>query len=145
MSNDTTIKLKKNNNKKIRITQTRLDVLDCLNDSVHAHSVQDIVNHLKEKNKKVNVATVYNIIKFLIDEGVVDIYSDYENKNHVYEIVDKNNFHIHIYNTSSSKNTKIPMPKSLEKTIKDLINDHGYDCHNIKIEILAYNKNNKNK
>lgn len=131
-------------NKKIRVTQTRIDVLNCLKDS-HAHTVQDIVNHLTQNNKKVNVASIYNTIKFLIDEGIVDIYTDYENKTHVYEIVDKNDFHLHIYDTTNQKNIKVPMPNDLENEIRNLVKKYNCECHNIKIEILAYNKNINDK
>ncbi len=127
-------------NKNYRLTQTRIDILDCLNDDIHAHTIKDIVEHLNSKGKKVNVASVYNTIKILINEGIVDIYTNYENKTQVFEIVNKDKFHIHVYDTNHEKEFKINMPKTIEDEIRSILDKNDLSVHNIKIEILASSK-----
>lgn len=131
--------LKKLNQKNYRVTQTRIDILECLNDDLHGHTIKDIVHHLKMKNKKVNVASVYNTIKMLIDEGIVDIYTDYKNKTQIFEIVNNKNLHIHVYVSNTKEVIKIDMPKEVEQAIRKTINKK-YNISNIKIEILANSK-----
>lgn len=132
--------LKKLNNKNYRVTQARVDVLECLNDDVHSHTIKDIVKHLNNKGKKVNVTSVYNTIKLLINEGIVDIYTDYDNKNQVFEIIDKNKLHIHLYDRKNNQENKFDMPENIINEINNFINEKGYNADNIKIEILASKK-----
>lgn len=135
--------IKKLNDKNYRLTKNRIDILECLNDNVHGHTINDIVNHLKEKGKKVNVASVYNTIKMLINEGIVDIYTDYVSKNQIFEIVDDSKMHIHIYDTINEVCSKEEMPTKIIHEIEKLLEKKGYRAHNIKIEILAAKDNQK--
>lgn len=137
-------KVNNKNKKNYRMTQTRKDILECLNDNFHGHTIKDIIKHLSSKDKKVNVASVYNTIKFLVNEGIVDIYTDYKNKNQTFEIIDKNDYHIHIYDTKTSSEKKINMPNNLKVLIEDILSEKGYLAHNIKIEILGYKKDKNN-
>ncbi|WPL36881.1 Fur family transcriptional regulator [Malacoplasma iowae] len=129
--------IKKLNDQQYRLTKSRMEILNCFNDDFHSHSIQDIVNHIKSRNKTINTASVYNTIDLLIKEGLVDIYANYESKNQLYEIVDKNNLHIHINCIEQKKNIKEKMPESVKKELIEILNKHNLDFHNIKIEILA--------
>lgn len=55
----------------IRKTDNRLAILNCLADETHFHTVGEIVDHLKT----INIKSVYNNIKVLINAGIVDTYS----------------------------------------------------------------------
>lgn len=132
--------IKQLNKKHYRVTQTRIDVLECLNDNFHSHTIKDIVKHLNSKGKKVNLTSVYNNIKLLINEGIVDIYTDYNTKNQVFEIIDKSRLHIHIYDIKNNEENKMDMPLDIQEKLESILNQLGYEAKNIKIEILASKK-----
>ena len=125
---------------KHRLTNSRVEIIKCLQDEHHSHTINDIVKDLKSKNKHVNVASVYNNINLLIKEGMIDIYPDYLSKNQLYELVDKNKMHIHLYFYENEKQERYLLPENIKQSIKDFLNEKGYDFQNIKIEILAKKK-----
>lgn len=131
--------LKNLSNKKYRVTQTRIDILDCLSDK-HSHSIQEIIEHLKLKNKKISVGSIYNTIKMLVNEGIVDIYTDYINKSQVYELIDQNKYHIHIFDTDKEIEHKIKLQKEIEDELNKILDSKNLKACNIKIEILAKKK-----
>lgn len=123
-----------------RLTKNRLEVLECLNDDHHGHSIQDIVNHIKSRNKKINTASVYNAINLLIKEGLIDINSNYYSKYQKYEIVDRNNLHLHIHLLEENKEIKTHIPDTIKNEIVDILDKYNLDYHNIRVEVLAKKK-----
>lgn len=58
--------------KRLPITSNRIRILECLmQDDLHFHTISEIAEHLKN----VNVKSIYNNIKLLIEAGIVDSYS----------------------------------------------------------------------
>ncbi len=130
-------KLNSKTDKNFRITKIRIDIIDCLNDGYHGHTIKDIINHLNNKGKKVNVSSVYNTINFLIDEGVVEIGTDTDKREHSFEIIDKDNLHIHLYDLANNYIKKISLPKNIENAISEFLEKEGYYYENIKLDITV--------
>lgn len=120
-----------------RTTQTRLDIIECLKDGMHQHTCNDIVNHLRKNNKKCNIATVYNNLKILLLEGIVDVYPNYESSNQRYELVNKDNFHIHFKELITGDEKYIDVPETLINELKNVASKYGYSIHNLKIDLLV--------
>lgn len=131
---------KLNSNKNIRITKIRINILDCLSDGYHGHTIKDIIVHLNSKGEKVNVSSVYNTINFLIDEGIVEIVNTLDTKEQAYELINKEDLHIHLYDVSNNKSHKIDFPKDIQKSIIDFLDSKGYVYENIKLDIYASKK-----
>lgn len=126
---------------KHRLTNSRIEIIKCLQDNHHSHTINDIVKDIKQKNQHVNVASVYNNINLLLREGMIDIYPDYQSKNQLYELVDYNKMHIHLYFYETGKQERYLLPNYIKEDIIKFLNEKNYDFQNIKIEILA--KENK--
>ncbi len=56
--------------RQVGITQNRIAIFKCLNDSHHFHSIKEISTHTK-----MNTKSIYNNIKVLSDVGIIDSYS----------------------------------------------------------------------
>lgn len=126
---------------KHRLTNSRIEIIKCLQDNHHSHTINDIVKDLKKSNQHVNVASVYNNINLLLKEGMIDVYPDYQSKNQLYELVDHKKMHIHLYFYETEKQQRYLLPDYIKEAIIRFLDDKGYDYQNIKIEILA--KENK--
>lgn len=148
MSNNKELKRRKDKQENIinklgkgnRVTNTRLDIIECLSDGHHQHTANDIVMHLKKKHTTLNVGTVYNNLKALLSQGIIDVYPNYQSQNQRYELIDKNNFHIHIRDYKNDIEEYQNVPSELVELITKLINEKGYDIHNLKIEVLVKKK-----
>lgn len=127
-----------------RVTNTRLDIIECLSDGFHQHTASDIVNHLKKKNSNLNIGTVYNNLKVLLSQGIIDACPNYQSQNQRYELVDTTNFHIHIRDFKSNKEEYENVPDGIVDQIKNLLSKKGYDIHNLKIEVLVKEKKENN-
>lgn len=127
-------------NKKRRMTSTRMDIINCLLDGQHQHTAIDIVSHLKKKNKDINIATVYNNLKMLLQEGVIDVFPNYESQNQRYELINNDNIHIHLRDFCNNEEFHLNIPDKLQKIIYDLVNEQGYDVHNLEIKVLVKKK-----
>lgn len=57
--------------KKLWVTDNRMKIIDCLSDNYHFHSITEILKHTKRLNTK----SVYNSIKMLMRDGIVESYS----------------------------------------------------------------------
>lgn len=125
---------------KHRLTSSRLDIIECLQDEHHSHTINDIIKHIEQKNKHVNVTSVYNNINLLIKEGIIDVYPDYKSKNQLYEIVDKSKLHIHLYCPENDEEKRYLLPEDIKQSIIKLLDKNGYEYQNIKVEILAKKK-----
>ena len=117
--------------KKISITENRLDILEILNDNHHFHSIQEIVNHLSHLNTK----TIYNNIKALLEVGILDSYS-FEGLTK-YNISDtltgrKNVAHI-IKEVDNVEH--INLDEQIFNDIKKICKKNNIDCKKIKIFI----------
>ena len=129
-----------------RITQNRIDIIKCLLDDNHGHTINEIVLHLKKKNKTINVSSAYNTIEILIDEGIVDLNTNYKVKGTSYEIINSNEKHIHVYDSNNKKEHNIDLPDHIFKEIEDLVrNKLKLDTFNLKIEVLAKKKQKDKK
>lgn len=125
--------------KKYRLTNIRKLIINCLFHE-HKHTINDFINHIKKAvNEDVNVSSVYNTLEFLVNEGIVDIAIDPITKEKSFELIDKNDFHIHIYDRSSKKDKKIDISDKLMNQIKKEIGSD--DICNIKIYVETKRKN----
>ncbi|WP_044891193.1 Fur family transcriptional regulator [Malacoplasma penetrans] len=131
---------KLNNNKNVRITKIRINILECLNDGYHGHTIKDIIDHLNSKGEKVNVSSVYNTINFLIEEGIIEIVNTLDSKEQAYELINKEDLHIHLYDVTNNKLDKVALPKEIEKAITDFLDSKNLTYENIKLDIYAKKK-----
>ncbi|MGL4616892.1 MAG: Fur family transcriptional regulator [Mycoplasmoidaceae bacterium] len=128
-----------------RITQNRIDIVKCLLDDNHGHTINEIVSHLRKKDKKINVSSVYNTIEILIDEGIVDLYTNYKIKGTSYEIINNESKHIHVYDPNNKKEHHINLPEHIFKEMDKLIkNKLNLEVLNLKVEVLARKKDKNN-
>ena len=130
-------KLSSKTDKNFRITKIRIDIMDCLSDGYHGHTIKDIIDHLNKKGKKVNISSVYNTINFLIDEGIVEIGTDIDTREQSFELIDKEDLHIHLHDLTNNEIKKIPLPKNIENAIEDFLKKESYQYENIKLDISA--------
>ncbi|MGL5591378.1 MAG: Fur family transcriptional regulator [Mycoplasmoidaceae bacterium] len=129
-----------------RITQNRIDIIKCLLDDNHGHTINEIVSHLKKKDKRINVSSVYNTIEILIDEGIVDLNTNYKIKGSSYEIINSDVRHIHVYDPNNKKEHHIDLPEHIFKEIDNLVkNKLKLDTLNLKVEVLAKKKQKDKK
>lgn len=126
--------------KKRRMTSTRMEIIDCLSDGQHQHTAVDIVNHLKNKHKNINIATVYNNLKTLLEEGIIDVFPNYESQNQRYELINDDNIHMHLRDFCNNKEFHLNIPDNLKKIIYELVDEQGYDVHNLEIKVLVKKK-----
>lgn len=143
MSNDKVITIKnfKKNKVSRRMTNTRMEIIKCLSDGQHQHTATDIVNHLKKnKQNDINIATVYNNLKTLLEEGIIDVFPNYESKNQRYELINEENFHIHLRDFFNGKEFYLDVPDNLKKTISEIVDKQGYEVHNLEIKVLVKKK-----
>ncbi len=148
MSNNKELNQRKTKQEKIinklgkgnRVTNTRLDIIECLSDGHHQHTANDIVMHLRKKHNNLNVGTVYNNLKALLAQGIIDVYPNYQSQNQRYELVDKNNFHIHVRDYQADTEEYETIPNNLVNEITNLFVEKGYEIHNLKIEVLVKKK-----
>ncbi|RXY97023.1 hypothetical protein D8X55_01915 [Malacoplasma penetrans] len=131
---------KLNNNKNVRITKIRINILECLNDGYHGHTIKDIIDHLNSKGEKINVSSVYNTINFLIEEGIIEIVNTLDSKEQAYELINKEDLHIHLYDVTNNKLDKVALPKEIEKAITDFLDSKNLTYENIKLDIYAKKK-----
>ncbi len=115
--------------KNIKVTNNRVQVLNCLADETHFHTVAEIIDHVKELNTK----SVYNTIKLLINSGIVDTYSfggvskyaindNYKNDHSV----------IHAVNEKLDV-THIDISEKVFSLIKKEVKKNGFEVKNINI------------
>lgn len=125
--------------KKYRLTNIRKLIINCLFHE-HKHTINDFITHIKKSiNEDVNVSSVYNTLEFLVDEGIVDITIDPITKEKSFELIDKNDFHIHIYNRETKKETKIDISDKLMSLIENEINCDNISNIKIYVEIKKRN------
>lgn len=133
-------KLNSKTDKNFRITKIRVNVLDCLSDGHHGHTIKDIIDHLNSKGEKVNVSSIYNTINFLIDEGLVEISTNLDTKDQYFELVNNDDLHIHLHDTTSNKTISIPFPEDIYQSIDTHLKKEGYELETVKLEITAKKK-----
>lgn len=125
--------------KKYRLTNIRRLIINCLFHE-HKHTINDFIKHIKKStNEDINVSSVYNTLDFLVNEEIIDIAIDPITKEKSYELINKNDFHIHIYDKDDKKEKKIEISKKLMNLIKEEIESN--DISNIKIYIETKKRN----
>ena len=127
MENKTIEDILKNSN--IRVTKNRIAILSCLADEVHFHTVKEISKHVKD----LNVKSIYNNIKILISEGLVDTYSF--NGISKYAINDNfkdNHNAIHLVDNNSNV-SHINISEKIINDIKNKVKKEGYNPSSVKI------------
>ncbi len=125
--------------KKYRLTNIRKSIINCLFHE-HKHTISDFINHIQKSiNEEVNVSSVYNTLEFLVNEGIIDITIDPVTKEKSFELIDKNDFHIHIYDRENKKEKTIDISEKLMDAIKKEIKTD--EISNIKIFIEIKKRN----
>lgn len=115
-----------------RITKAREDIIKILCNVRH-YTVDELVNELKKIKDDVNVATVYNNVNFLVQEGIINEYN-FNNKNSVYEI--NIGLHAHLICIDCDKVFNIDVP-SFERIKNKVEKDTGYKIINAKLDMFA--------
>lgn len=141
MNNKIINKLNNKDTKNFRLTKIRLSILECLSDGHHSHSIKNIIDHLEKKKIKVNVSSVYNTIKFLINKGIIEINNNFDTKEQTYEIINKDELHIHLYNINTNETIQEPLPNKVKDSIQEFLNNKNLLYENIKLEIVVRDKN----
>ncbi|MCF0217613.1 MAG: transcriptional repressor [Malacoplasma sp.] len=126
--------------KQFRATKIRVDILECLEDGSHSHTIKDIINHLHKNGKKVNVSSVYNTINFLVNEGIIEIGTDLKTREQSFEIINKKNPHVHLYDVQNNKLEQVELPKDILNKIYNLLDQKGYEYESIRVELFVKKK-----
>lgn len=129
--------------KKCRITEIRNDIINCLADSHHAHTISDIVSHLSIKNKKVNLTSVYNNLNFLLQEGIVDICINRKTHQLTYELIHLNSEpHIHVYEYGSKKDAMlVNFPQEILDILNQEMQKKNMEIVRVHMDLIAKKKN----
>lgn len=127
-------KLKSN---KKRITNVRKEILNCLSDQLHEHSMKDLITHLKTKLPKVNVASVYNTINLLLAEGLIDSRFSYSNKTMMYELITNSKPHIHFFNINKQQETVYELPSEIFDEINKFAQKNNLKIRSVQISSLV--------
>lgn len=123
--------------KKLRATEQRLAVHRAMMALGHA-SADSVEGFLRQtENVKIAVASVYNILTQLADEG---IYSRrYSSNNKMYFDVDSGS-HLHIYDTRNNEFKNV-MDNELNEFIKNILRKHrfkGYKVDSVDIQFICH-------
>lgn len=116
--------LRKNN---ISVTENRVKIVQCLDDGIHFHAITEIVDHMQG----VNVKSVYNNIKTLVEAGIVDSYSfggitKYALNDNLYS-----DNEIHLVNRNDV--THLQLNNKIFNDIKKEVTNNNFKVKNIKI------------
>lgn len=113
--------------KDMSITQNRIDIVNCLMDDTHFHTIHEIVDHVGS----LNVKSVYNNIKALMEAGIVDSYSFGGISK--YALNDNLNSYEEIHLVSSSDVSHLKIDKKIFNSIEKSVEANGKKVKGIKI------------
>ncbi len=118
-----------------RLTKTRMSIVECLLDGNHLHSIEDIVDHLKKRTKKIiNLKTVYNTIDFLESNNLIE--KHIVGRKIFYEVTETKGNHIHVIDQDSRLVKEILIDDELRKKINEIIKANtNKDAQLITIEV----------
>lgn len=136
---------KKNNNPEMivdslraqgyRITKAREDIITILCNQGH-YTVDELVNELKKIKDYVNVATVYNNVNFLVEEGILIEYN-FMNKNSIYELNIGLHAHVICIDCNEVHNVNIPTFDKIKKSIEK---ETGFRIVDAKLDMYGHCK-----
>ncbi|MGL4383146.1 MAG: Fur family transcriptional regulator [Bacilli bacterium] len=117
-----------------RITKARENIISVMSKAVQYHyTIEEIITKLKDIQKEVNVATVYNNINFLVAEGIVNEYN-FNNKNCVYELNIGLHAHLVCLDCDDVKNIEVPEFIHFKNKIEDV---SGFKIVNAKLDMYG--------
>jgi len=94
--------------KGFRMTKPRRDILNLFTNNPAKHySLDDIKSEIDIDNRQQNIATIYNTVTFLVEEGIIAPYF-FDNRKVVYEL--KKEFHAHFMCSKCKSITNIEVP-----------------------------------
>ncbi len=129
-----------------RITNVRKDIIDCLLDNKHGHTINEIVNHLSKKNEKINISSTYNTIEILVNEGFVEERVNHIDKSISYEMINLDKNHLHVWDINENKEHHLELPKEIIDAIQSLIKTKfNSELHNLKVDAYIKRKNRGKK
>lgn len=129
-----------------RITKIRTEIIKCLSDGYHSHTINDIVNHLKshDKSLKINLASIYNTLNLLINEGIIFSRIAASTQKTNYEVANADGMHYHIFNIESKKESTHMIEKDFKNKLSTILSlvevDDKYDIINVDLNIIVKEK-----
>ncbi len=116
-----------------RITKAREDIIKIMCNQGH-YTVEELVNELKKIKEDVNVATVYNNVNFLVEEGILEEYN-FINKSSIYELNIGLHAHLVCIDCSDVYNINIP---TFEKIKQKVEKDSGFKIVDAKLDMYGH-------
>jgi|GEM_PF-2219436 len=116
-----------------RITKAREDIITILCNVKH-YTVDELVHELKKTKDNVNVATVYNNINFLVDEGIV-LEFNFNNKNTTYELNIGIHAHFVCVDCGYVTNVDVPEFDVIQQRVEQEI---GCEITNTKLDMFGH-------
>ncbi|MGL4647607.1 MAG: Fur family transcriptional regulator [Mycoplasmoidaceae bacterium] len=127
-----------------RITNSRKDIISCLFDNNHEHTISELINHLKANHNQINVSSIYNTIEILIKEGLVQQQINPLTKEINYEVINPDNNHFHVYDLETEVEYLLNLPKPIKHEIEKFVTSQlGLTLTSFQIAVFA--KKNKRK
>lgn len=129
-------------NPSFRITKIRTEIIKCISDGYHSHTINDIVEHLKthDKSLKINLASIYNTLNLLMNEGIIFSRIATASQKTNYELINTNEMHYHIFNIESKKESTHVLEEDFKNKLSLILMNHKYDILNIDLNIIVKEK-----
>tara|TARA_Y100001960_G_C14782785_1_gene888136 strand:- start:4262 stop:4675 length:414 start_codon:yes stop_codon:yes gene_type:complete len=119
----------------LKVTQSRLILLDILLSSKDHLSIDDILNKVKEEDPDVGIATVYRTLKLLEDNNYIAKHV-FKNNTIVYENTYSKKHHHHLVDIESEKILEFDC-SDIDPLLKKRAEELGYEMTGHIIEIYG--------
>lgn len=129
------------NKNKLRLTETRWEIINVFLDEDHAHTIKEVRRHLTKLGYSLTVATIYNTIWMLMDLGILLAFFDRKKQEPSFELnILKDKIHTHFFDLDKQEYSFLENSKSLQNIIEQKCNENGYE---LEFGILALNVRKK--
>lgn len=129
-------------NPSFRITKIRTEIIKCISDGYHSHTINDIANHLKNNVELliVNKASIYNTLKLLINEGIIFSRISAATQETNYELINSKEIHYHIFDVESKEEFTHVLKEEFKNKLSAILLDEKYDILNVDLNIIVKEK-----
>lgn len=124
-------------NKGIRITPQRKDIIQIFIENINNHlSASDIYNILNKKNKSTGLATIYRTLDLLEKAGII-VKRDFDSDTSYYEFIFDQSRHNHLICKKCGKVIEIPdlFPEDIEEKI---LKEKDFKCVHYTTKFYGY-------
>lgn len=129
------------NKNKLRLTETRWEIINVFLDKDHSHTIKEVKRHLNKLGYSLTIATIYNTIWMLMDLGILLAFFDRKKQEPSFELnILKDKIHTHFFDLDKKEYNFLENSKVLQDIIEQKCNENGYE---LEFGILALNVRKK--